>query len=117
MEIINLSKSRDPKRVPGLVYCGRAFRGFDESPVANPCSKPGTVCPVCDLVHDTKAAPGSSLPCYKRWLGAEMREKPALVAWLKAVPEDARLGCWCQDPNKCHASVVAKAIQYAKESL
>lgn len=46
-----------------------------------------------------------------------MKAKPALVAWLKDVPEDAKLGCWCQDPNKCHASVVAKAIQYAKESL
>lgn len=40
---------------------------------------------------------------YEGWA----RQQPALLEKIKALPEDAVLGCWCA-PKSCHGSVIIK---------
>lgn len=40
---------------------------------------------------------------FERWT----RTQPAVLARIKALPEDAVLGCWCS-PRPCHGDVIVK---------
>ena len=40
---------------------------------------------------------------YEKWA----RQQPVLLDLIKALPEDAVLGCWCA-PQRCHGEVIMK---------
>lgn len=35
------------------------------------------------------------------------RNQPGLLVMIKALPEDAVLGCWCK-PDSCHGDIIVK---------
>lgn len=96
------------EKIPGFVYCGREWGGFEASPLGNPFStkKDGSLAEV--------------LRKYRRWLWDSLREpqSPVLLA-LASLTEDSVLGCWCVEKEKagegreqCHADVIVKAWRY-----
>jgi hypothetical protein len=90
----------------GVYYIGRAWRGWQASPLGNP-------------FHVGKS--GDRMRCiemYRRWLWKQVQSKQgkAYVQLMHLVEHYRKgeiivLGCWCC-PEACHAEVVRRAIQY-----
>lgn len=88
------------------VYCGRAMPGHIESPLRNEFRR-------------GNGQPGSTLPKYREWLwklvkpgvDSPQRKQLQLIASL-AAKSDVVLQCWCHDENKCHCSVIRKAVEW-----
>jgi hypothetical protein len=120
MKVIKLRRGVKPA---GVLYCGRAYDGWPASPVANPCSARRKPCPACGATHYSAdgrvARAGESVECYRRWLfGRIQAGDRGVIGFLKAVPKDAVLGCWCLDAadartvTECHTGVVARAAEW-----
>lgn len=105
------------EQIPGFIYCGRAFGGFEASPLANPYKVGKTM----DL--------GLSLELYRKWLYKQLttcpstKERHRLQETLKGLSEESVLGCWCVDKEKagegteqCHCDVIAKAWKWLKST-
>ena len=91
---------------PGVVYCGRACAGWQQSPLHNPVRK-GASCPVCGRIH---REPGDTLTCFRRYLWGQIK-RGRLVKEILALPENAKLGCWCS-PDPCHCEVILRARRW-----
>ncbi len=74
-----------------------------------------------DLGNPYKAvpgSPGSTLDNYKKWLWRQMKtdtaQRRALFEIMLHLKRGKRieLVCWCDDPEKCHASIVKSAVEY-----
>ncbi len=90
------------EKVPGFVYCGRAYGGFDESELHNPyrLGRSGTL-PVVLQQFDTHLRAAVAH-------GGPIREA------LKSLTTDSVLGCWCVNrtiagvvPWACHCDAIA----------
>jgi hypothetical protein len=68
-----------------------------------------------------KNNPGSTLDAYKRWLWKAMKTDTAQRRALFEIILHVRRGkkielvCWCDDPTKCHASIVKAAVEYLEQ--
>jgi hypothetical protein len=91
-----------------IVYCGREFAGFPESPLHNPNMLNG-------------GDRGAALKRYKTeilWPQIQSRQGEAwgMLEWLVQLAqiEDAhiRLACWCA-PEACHCDVIKAAVEVA----
>ena len=129
MRIVKCKHGRraEMEAVPGFVYCGRAFGGFDESPLCNPYR----VGEKLDLV--------TSLQMYREYLWRKLqhadylhtvehskwtnedKQTYKLARTLEGLKEDSVLGCWCcnkevagEGPEQCHCDVIAKAWRWLK---
>ncbi len=62
--------------------------------------------------------PGSTLPSYHKWLRTKLQQDISQRLALKQLCEaaeaghDIELACWCEDPQRCHALVVASALAF-----
>jgi hypothetical protein len=115
MEVVNVRAlgGVSGARKAGVVYCGRP------SPLGNPCSEPGVPCPVCRQVHFgpgmVELTADRSIPCYRKWLWARLRERHFVVLEaLRALKPEDRLACWCA-PKPCHCDVIIKAWEWCRE--
>lgn len=90
------------------IYCGRKYGGYRQSPLANVPRKKGQ-------------QPGDTLPAYKSWLWGQMQDSnsPAMkeLQRIRKIEEGSLTGrvilmCWCHDAQKCHCSVIYKAIRW-----
>ena len=126
MLIINLSGL---KNMPfGTIYIGRQFGQYKASPLGNPCSARGENCPICHTIHFplySTPTPCRSLPCYKKWLWAQIQYDGPVLATLKQLTENSMLGCWCcydetpllNEPY-CHGHIICRAWDWlTKEKL
>lgn len=110
MRIIKVKhgKRESAEKVPGFVYCGRAFGGFDESPLHNPyrIGADGTLPEVLAKFH------------------AHLTATLTLCEWgpvhdaVSRLSHDSVLGCWCLNkaeagkaPWACHCDVIASVWQ------
>lgn len=51
---------------------------------------------------------------YRLWLNEQVKQRvPRIMAALRAIEPDETLVCWCW-PERCHAEVVAKAVEYVR---
>jgi len=86
----------------GITYCGRAWAGWEASPLGNPCIK-NYKCKVCKQTHLT--AP-ETITCYRYWLvNNVVQENPVIIEAMLSLNEESILGCWCV-PNPCHCEVI-----------
>ncbi len=98
MRVVNCRKE------PYTHYCGRwprwkiAQEG-GQNPLANMYAHVQSGVPGVTIVESREAA--------IRSFEDEARTDPAIVAAIKALPEDAVLGCWCR-PKACHCDVIVK---------
>ncbi len=100
MQIINV-KGLDPK-TQDIVYCGRDWAGWKDSPLGNPIRK-GFKCKICKEIHKT---PSETIPCYKFWLVNNIvQENPIILKAMNELNKDSVLGCWCF-PNPCHCQII-----------
>ncbi|MCA9994429.1 MAG: DUF4326 domain-containing protein [Anaerolineales bacterium] len=91
-----------------LVYVGRRCAGWGGSVLGSP-------------FRAVAGKPGATLPNYRRWLWQEMKKQGEV--WLEIVSivklvesgESVMLGCWCDNPSCCHASVVRAAVLWVIE--
>lgn len=98
-------------------YVGREFAGYPRSVFANP-HHVGR-CP-CGQSHER----GEAVQLYRDWLHRRIVEgSREIIDALLALPEDAALGCWCDNIKNpyegkliCHAQVVARAARWLKGS-
>lgn len=44
-----------------------------------------------------------------------LRSNPPLVAALRLIPDDAKLGCFCY-PKNCHCRIIIQACEFLKHS-
>lgn len=99
IEVIGVNGLREKER-DGIDYIGREWAGWEASPLGNPYK---------------------SVPPYRRWLWAEMRDATdagravyALAERARA-GEDIKLGCWCKSKGvdaPCHGDVVKAAMEW-----
>jgi hypothetical protein len=73
------------KKSPYTVYCGRP------SPLGNPFP----IGPGCTREE--------SIAKFEEYA----RNNPEVLEWIKVLPEDAVLACWCA-PKPCHCDVIIK---------
>lgn len=94
-KVVNIYKE------PYEVYIGRSGKGkggYFGNPV-----KVGEPCPICDKIHGK----GETLPCFELYARCRIADDPEYkrrVLYLYG----KRLGCFCDDPQKCHGSILAK---------
>ncbi len=113
MQIVNVRGMKP--NAAGIVYCGRAFAGWESSILANP-------------IHFSECS--SRFECIDRfrtrlWMLIQKRiplldkDNPAttrdnVIKAILALKEDSVLGCWCK-PLDCHCDVIVSAWHYLKE--
>lgn len=107
-EVIHI---RDATGAAHEVYIGRPRPGIPEGPFGNPITK-GNPCPVCGKVH---AAPGSTLPCYRKWLWGKMQEDLLFRQQIKDL-WGKTLVCYCA-PDPCHGDVLAAACYWLNQHI
>lgn len=99
---VRFGKRAAAEKVPGFVYCARAYGGFDESPLHNPfkLGRDGTLPEV--------------LQKFDTHLRIAAGHNGEIKAALEALTPDSVLGCWCinkgvagRTPWTCHCDVIA----------
>ena len=98
-------------RVPGafryrdlpaeVTYVGRAVLGYPAGPYANP-HHVGKPCAHCGpgVTHDQAEAVAE----YRQHL----RDRPELVAAIRAQLAGSDLACWCKPDQECHGDVLLR---------
>lgn len=99
---VKFGKRAQAEAISGFVYCGRAFGGFNDSPLGNPYKpgRDGTLPEILDRFHT--------------YLDTQAQCDSAERAALTALTADSVLGCWCvnkenagERPWCCHCDVIA----------
>ena len=91
-QIVNVRGLRPNQ--PGILYCGRAWAGWQASPLGNPF-RPGR-----DGTRE------EVLERYRSWLGGQITEgNQEVLDALAAIKADSILGCWCF-PSRCHCQII-----------
>lgn len=105
MRIVKVGKNKSAQfeSIPGFVYCGRAFGGFDGSPLGNPF-KVGLHGRLADV-----------LAKYRNWLVLNLQKNNVVAVALRELTADSVLGCWCLDKVEagtgdvqCHCDIIAQ---------
>ena len=101
--IVNLHKVHDKKKWcsdPNNLYIGRgeAHHNLPASKWQNP-------------FHVQDFGPVESVRRFEK----DFRNSPSLIADIGEI-KGKRLGCWCDDPSKCHGSVLLKALQETEQT-
>jgi hypothetical protein len=98
--VVNVKRLRTPEHRAAVVYCGRAFAGWPESPWANPF-------PLRDFAGDRAAC----LAAFRLWF-TNHADRDRLLDELWAATEGGvkPLGCWCK-PAACHCDVLAELLR------
>lgn len=101
---VKYGKRSSAEAVNGFCYCGRAFGGFDDSPLGNPykAGYDGTFAEVMQM--------------YEQHLRqAIANNNRYIIDALAALTHDSVLGCWCINKNnagsglvQCHCDIIAK---------
>ena len=86
------------------IYIGRPGRGVDGY-LGNPI-RTGEVCPVCYKIHTEK---GSTLPCYKVYLGFRVEADESFRTRLLSL-KGRVLGCFCK-PKACHGDIIVEWLE------
>lgn len=73
------------KKSSYTIYCGRP------SPLGNPF----------------EIGPGCTREQAIEKFEEHARNSPDLLEWIRVLPEDAILGCWCK-PKACHCDIIIK---------
>lgn len=99
-KVINIKDApRDWRANPDYVYIGRGG-GW-----GNPFIR-GKKCQDCGEVH---SEPGSTLPCYEKWLRTCVLPSPSFAAAIKML-WGKTLVCFCK-PNPCHGDILAQVCE------
>jgi len=98
--VVNVRGLRTPEQRATVVYCGRAFAGWPESPWHNPF-RPG------DTSDEERAK------CIEMYRGLVSRMKYVSLMlgtlWHACNHGAKPLGCWCA-PKACHCDVLADML-------
>lgn len=57
----------------------------------------------------------TNLRQYTEYLYEYCNENPYIIEILRAIPDDAKLGCFCH-PKKCHCCIIIDASTYYKHN-
>jgi hypothetical protein len=90
---------------PDYVYCGRPGKGVNGY-WGNPI-KPGNTCAVCKEIH---VLPGETLECYEAYIFHRIGRDKEFVRRLRGL-NGKKLVCFCKDVQKCHVSILIKALE------
>lgn len=99
---VKLGRRDSFNNIPGFVYCGRSFGGFDHSPLHNPfkVGADGSLTAVLAKFHTH--------------LRAALQIDRDIRTALVNLTADSVLGCWCvnkanagQEPWRCHCDAIA----------
>lgn len=103
--VVNLRKE------PYEIYIGRPGKNTPNARLGNPCAI-GQRCPECSEIHWDG---GSTLPCYKKYLWRRINTDPEFKAAILSL-EGKVLGCFCDNPKRCHGGVIIQYLEWYKTS-
>ena len=97
-----------------ITYCGRPFRGWKGSILANPF--------IPKNKHDEKERE-LVVEQYRHWLWRKIKNKSGReyemirsLAAMDLMGETIKLGCWCI-PHSCHTEIISNAIKWVQDEL